>query len=54
MERKTKSMAGRNGQRKLASDAGRAHANSGGEPHKDREVPRGSGRRAGSSKQRKG
>jgi len=51
---KSKSMTGSEGGRKLASDHGRAKQKSGGEPQKVREVPRGSGRRAGSSKQKKG
>jgi hypothetical protein len=47
---KSKSMKGSDGKRKLASDHGRAKQNSGGESQKDRVVPRGSGRRSGSSK----
>jgi hypothetical protein len=51
---KSKSQKGRDGQRKLAVGAGRAKQKSGGESQKDRVVPRGTGRRSGSSKQRKG
>jgi hypothetical protein len=51
---KTKSMIGSDGGRKLAAAAGRSKQKSGGEPQKKREVPRGSGRRTGSAKQRKG
>jgi hypothetical protein len=47
---KSKSMTGTGGGRKLASDHGRAKKNTGGEPQKVRTVPRGSGRRSGSSK----
>jgi hypothetical protein len=47
---KSKSMKGNDGQRKLASGHGRAKQKSGGEPQKQRTVPRGTGRRAGSSK----
>jgi hypothetical protein len=47
-------MTGRDGGRKLASGAGRGKQKSGGEAQKDRVVERGSSRRAGSSKQRKG
>jgi hypothetical protein len=39
------------GNRKLAADHGRKKRKSGGEPQKQRTVPRGSGRRPGSSKQ---
>jgi hypothetical protein len=48
----SKSMKGKDGDRKLASGAGRAKAKSGGEPQ--RETKRGMSRRTGSSKQRKG
>jgi hypothetical protein len=47
---KTKSMRGKDGDRKLQSDHGRGKQKSGGEPQKDRVTPRGSGRRTGSSK----
>jgi len=50
MTGKGKSMKGSDGQRKLAADHGREKHKSGGEPQKDRPVPRGSGRRTGSSK----
>jgi hypothetical protein len=50
----SKSMKGSKGERKLASGHGRAKQKSGGEPQKDRVVPRGTGRRTGSSKQTKG
>lgn len=49
----TKTKTGRDGGRKLASGAGRK-PKSGGEAQKQTAVPRGSARRAGSSKQRKG
>ena len=52
--KKTKSMTGNDGARKLASGAGRTKAKSGGEPQKDTGAPRGTSRRTGSSKQRKG
>jgi hypothetical protein len=51
---KSKSMKGSDGGRKLAADHGRAKQKSGGEPQKKRPVPRGAGRRTGSSKQTKG
>ena len=47
---KSKSKKGPDGERKLASDHGRSKQKSGGEPQKKRPVPRGSGRRTGSSK----
>lgn len=47
---KSKSMKGNDGGRKLASDHGRSKRKTGGEPQKERSVPRGSGRRTGSSK----
>jgi hypothetical protein len=40
--------------RKLAADYGRKKQKSAGEPQKDRPIPRGTGRRKGSAKQRKG
>jgi hypothetical protein len=46
----SKSMKGKDGGRKLAADHGRAKQKSGGEAQKERTVPRGSGRRSGSSK----
>ncbi|MEX2142168.1 MAG: hypothetical protein WD894_23070 [Pirellulales bacterium] len=49
---KTKSMIGKDGERKLAADHGRAKAKSGGEPQKKTRT--GASRRTGSSKQRKG
>jgi len=49
---KTKSQMGRDGQRKLATGAGRKKHKSGGEPQK--EIKTGSFGRTGSSKQRKG
>ncbi len=51
---KSKSMKGSDGGRKLAADHGRAKQKSSGEPQKKRPVPRGAGRRTGSSKQTKG
>ena len=51
-KRKTKSMSGKDGGRKLAAGAGRAKAKSGGEPKK--ETSRGTTKGSGSSKQRKG
>jgi hypothetical protein len=51
---KSKSMTGKDGGRKLASDHGRSKEKSGGEAQKGRTVARGSGSRTGSSKQRKG
>lgn len=50
---KSKSMKDEEGNRKLQSDHGRGKHNSGGEPQKDRDVPRGSGGRTGSSKKEK-
>jgi hypothetical protein len=47
---KSKSMKSADGDRKLATNHGRAKQKSGGESQKQRTVPRGSGRRAGSSK----
>jgi len=47
-------MMGKDGGRKLASGAGRKTHKSGGEPQKVRAVERGTSRRAGSTKQRKG
>jgi hypothetical protein len=47
---KSKSMKGSDGGRKLASGHGRAKKKSGGERQKTRTVPRGAGRRSGSSK----
>lgn len=52
--RKTKSMMGKDGGRKLAAGAGRGKNKHGSEPQKDRPVQRGMARRSGSSKQRKG
>jgi hypothetical protein len=52
MATKTKSQMGRDGERKLASRAGRKKHNSGGEPKKV--IKPGVSRRTGSSKQRKG
>jgi hypothetical protein len=52
--RKTKSMLDKDGERKLAAGAGRKRQKRAGEPQKDSPVPRGSARRTGSSKQRKG
>jgi hypothetical protein len=49
---KSKSMTGKDGQRKLASDHGRAKEKSGGEPQKKNRTS--AARRTGSSKQRKG
>jgi hypothetical protein len=49
--KKTKSMSGKDGGRKLAAGAGRKKQNSGGEPQKQTSWP---SRRTGSSKQRKG
>jgi hypothetical protein len=48
---KSKSMTGSDGGRKLAAGHGRKKNKSGGESQKDRVVPRGSGRRTGSSKE---
>jgi hypothetical protein len=48
---KSKSMSSADGGRKLASGHGRKKQKSGGEPQKKRTVPRGSGRRTGSSKE---
>ena len=53
-KKKTKSMTGKEGGRKLASDAGRKKAKSGGEAQKETGNPRGSSKRTGSSKQPKG
>ena len=50
-KKKSKSMTGKDGGRKLASGAGRTKAKSGGEPQKD--TSQGSSSRTGSSKQRK-
>jgi hypothetical protein len=50
-KKKSKSMKGSDGSRKLAAGAGRTKGKSGGEPQKAR---RGSLQRTGSSKQRKG
>jgi hypothetical protein len=50
---KTKSMAGSDGGRKLASDAGRSKHKRAGEPQKQG-TRRGGASRTGSSKQRKG
>jgi hypothetical protein len=52
--KKSKSMKGADGGRKLAAGAGRRKQKAGGEAQKVRVVERGTGRRAGSSKQRKG
>lgn len=49
---KTKSMMGRDGERKLAAAHGRGKAKSGGEPQKKTRT--GESRRTGSSRQRKG
>jgi hypothetical protein len=49
---KSKSMKGKDTERKLASGHGRTKAKSGGEPQK--QTGKGSGRRTGSSKQKKG
>ena len=55
MAGKTKSMTGKDGGRKLASDAGRQSRKSGGEPKKPAtETNTNRSRRTGSSKQRKG
>jgi hypothetical protein len=54
MASKTKSMAGKDGGRKLATDAGRKHQKSGGESKKVEQTSAGMSRRSGSSKQRKG
>jgi hypothetical protein len=51
---KSKSMTGKDGDRKLAAGHGRAKQKSGGEPQKETGRPRGASRRTGSSKQRKG
>ncbi len=51
-KRKTKSMTGSDGGRKLAAGAGREKHKSGGEPQK--QTARGYVGRSGSSKQRKG
>lgn len=51
-KKKTKSMIGKDGERKLAADAGRTRQKSGGEARKGI-TPIGS-KRTGSSKQRKG
>jgi hypothetical protein len=48
---KSKSMKGADGDRKLQANHGRTKQKSGGEPQKKRPVPRGTGRRTGSSKQ---
>jgi hypothetical protein len=50
---KSKSMKGRDGERKLAAQHGREKAKSGGEPKKKSDVPRDEAGRSGSSKQRK-
>jgi hypothetical protein len=50
---KSKGMRGSDGERKLATGHGRAKNKSGGEPQKERPVPRGAGRRTGSSKKAK-
>jgi hypothetical protein len=52
MAKKSKSMTGKDGGRKLASSAGRQKRKSGGEPKKPPSGP--DTRRTGSSKQRKG
>jgi len=49
---KSKSMRGSEGGRKIAADHGRKKHKSGGEPQKVTGVPRGSGRRTGSSKKK--
>jgi hypothetical protein len=49
---KSKSMMGKDGERKLAAGHGRAKQKSGGEAQKVRTVPRGLGGRTGSSKKR--
>jgi hypothetical protein len=48
---KSKSMKSADGGRKLQADHGRTKQKSGGEAKKDRPVPRGMGRRSGSSKE---
>jgi hypothetical protein len=48
---KSKSMTGNDGGRKLASGHGRSKRKTGGEAQKKRTVPRGLGRRTGSSKE---
>jgi hypothetical protein len=53
MAKKSKSMQGNDGGRKLATGAGRAKQKSAGEPQKETTPPR-PGQRTGSSKQRKG
>ena len=54
MAKKSKSMVGKDGGRKLAAGAGREKQKSGGEAQRPSAVTRGSGGRTGSSKQRKG
>ena len=51
---KTKSQRSADGTRKLAADHGRKKPKAGGEAQKETGTPRGTGRRTGSSKQRKG
>jgi hypothetical protein len=53
MAKKSKSQKGASGERKLATGAGRSKQKSGGEPQKET-TPPASGKRTGSSKQRKG
>lgn len=50
---KSKSMEGKDGERKLAADHGRGKQKSGGEPKK-KDTHAGTGSQSGSSKQRKG
>jgi hypothetical protein len=47
----SKSMKGSDGGRKLAADHERKKRKSGGEPQEKRPIPRGAGRRSGSSKE---
>jgi hypothetical protein len=54
MAKKSKSMTGGDGDRKLATGSGRTKQKSGGEAQKESVVPRGSAKRNGSSKQCKG
>ena len=53
MAKKTKSMIGNTGERKLAASAGRKKAKSGGEPQKKGRKTGIARKRTGSSKQRK-
>jgi hypothetical protein len=51
---KSSEIRGSKGDRNLAADHGRKKHKSAGEPQKERTIPRGLGRRSGSSIQRKG